>query len=104
MGSIRFSEAVAAVAAHIGVCTESWSAAEPLGQLENIDSLARILSSLRHELINQLGAQASREELGGSPGFALAQRLRIDRGEAGRRICEAADLAAREHAERDWTR
>ncbi|OQZ87686.1 hypothetical protein BST11_26800, partial [Mycobacterium alsense] len=49
----------------------------------------------QHGLINQLDAQAGQAELGGSLRTALADRLRITRGEAGRRIEEAADLGER---------
>ncbi|EUA10808.1 hypothetical protein I546_3620 [Mycobacterium kansasii 732] len=46
----------------------------------------------QHALINQLGAQAGEEELGGKLRSALAGRLHITKAEAGRRIDEAADL------------
>jgi hypothetical protein len=46
-------------------------------------------------LINQLDAQASPEELGGTLRSALADRLRITKAEAGRRVEEAADLGER---------
>jgi hypothetical protein len=46
-------------------------------------------------LINQLGAQAGPEELGGTLRSALADRLRITKAEAGRRVEEAADLGER---------
>ena len=46
-------------------------------------------------MINQLGAQAGEEELGGTLRCALADRLRITKAEAGRRIAEAEDLGER---------
>ncbi|ORB83219.1 hypothetical protein B1987_04500, partial [Mycobacterium kansasii] len=46
-------------------------------------------------LINQLGAQAGEEELGAKLRSALADRLRITKSEASRRIDEAADLGQR---------
>ncbi|OBI87458.1 HNH endonuclease signature motif containing protein, partial [Mycobacterium asiaticum] len=49
----------------------------------------------QHGLINELGAQASKEELGGTLTCALADRLRITKAEAARRIGEAEDLGAR---------
>ena len=49
----------------------------------------------QHALINQLGAQAGEEELGGKLHSALADRLRITKAEAGRRIAEAEDLGQR---------
>jgi hypothetical protein len=48
-----------------------------------------------HALINQLTREASETELGGRLNHALADRLRITRVEASRRIGEAADLGER---------
>jgi hypothetical protein len=63
--------------------------------LERIETVARMLPALAHELINQLGAQATRTELGGTLACALCEWLHIDRGEAARRIHQAADLGPR---------
>ena len=65
---------------------------ERLRALERLERLGRRLRTPQHALINQLGAQASEEELGGKLRSALADRLRITKAEAGRRIDEAADL------------
>ncbi len=46
-------------------------------------------------MINQVGEQADETELGGKLPSALANRLRITRAEASRRIGEAADLGER---------
>ena len=54
-----------------------------------------MLSAVEHPLINQLAAHADPTELGGKLGPALANRLRISRAEASRRIHEAADLGPR---------
>ncbi|WP_156803114.1 DUF222 domain-containing protein, partial [Mycobacterium gordonae] len=51
--------------------------------------------SVRHALINQLATQATEEELGGTLPAALADRLRITKVEANRRIAEAEDLGER---------
>ncbi len=51
--------------------------------------------AIEHALINQLAAQADATELGGKLAPALANRLRISRAEASRRIHEAADLGER---------
>ena len=62
------------------------------------ESLQRIVGKLRvpgHGLVNQLAARATPEELGGSLGQALADRLRITKPEADRCIAEAADLGPR---------
>lgn len=68
---------------------------ERLRALERLERVARRLRAPQHTLINQLGAQASEEELGGKLRSALADRLRITKAEAGRRIGEAADLGQR---------
>jgi Domain of unknown function (DUF222) len=51
--------------------------------------------AVEHPLINQVGAQADATELGGKLPSALADRLRITRAEASRRVGEAADLGER---------
>ncbi|KLO37573.1 hypothetical protein ABW17_21650 [Mycobacterium nebraskense] len=68
---------------------------ERLRALERVERVARRLRTPQHALINQLGTQASAEELGGSLRLGLADRLRITKTEAGRRIDEARDLGER---------
>lgn len=68
---------------------------ERLRVLERLEHLVRRLRTPQHTLINQLDLQASEEELGGKLRSALADRLRITKAEAGRRIDEAADLGER---------
>jgi Domain of unknown function (DUF222) len=68
---------------------------ERLRALERLEQVARRLRTPQHTLINQLDAQACGEELGGTLHVALADRLRITKAEAGRRIAEAADLGQR---------
>ncbi len=68
---------------------------ERLRALERLERAARRLRAPGHALINQLGEQAGEEELGGTLRSALANRLRITKAEAGRRIGEAADLGPR---------
>jgi len=68
---------------------------ECLAMLERLERETRRLPVPGHALINQLSRQASESELGGKLGHALANRLRITRGEAGRRIREAEDLGPR---------
>ncbi len=68
---------------------------ERLRALERLEGTARRLRAPEHALINQLDAQAGDEELGGTLRSALADRLRITKAEAGRRIDEAADLGER---------
>ncbi|WP_156746048.1 DUF222 domain-containing protein, partial [Mycobacterium sp. 1423905.2] len=74
---------------------EALTTPERLRLLERLERVARRLPAARHGLINQLAAQASEEELGGRLPAALASRLRITRGEASRRIGEAAELGER---------
>jgi hypothetical protein len=65
---------------------------ERLRALERLERVARRLRAPQHTLINQLGAQAGDEELGGTLRAVLADRLRLTKPEAGRRIHDAADL------------
>jgi hypothetical protein len=51
--------------------------------------------AVEHALINQLAEQADPAELGGALAAALANRLRISRADASRRIHDAADLGER---------
>jgi Domain of unknown function (DUF222) len=68
---------------------------ERLRALERLERGARRMRTPEHALINQLDAQAGEEELGGRLRSALADRLRITKAEAGRRIAEAGDLGER---------
>ena len=65
---------------------------ERLRILERLETVARRLPVPGHALLNQLAEQATPEELGGKLSHAVAERLRITRAEAARRIAEAADL------------
>jgi hypothetical protein len=69
---------------------------ERLRALERLERVARRLRAPGHTLINQLGALSTEEELGGKLRSALADRLRITKAEAGRRIDEAEDLGERQ--------
>jgi Domain of unknown function (DUF222) len=68
---------------------------ERLRALERLEREARRLRAPQHALINQLGAQAGEAELGGTLRCALADRLRITKAEASRRIADAEDLGPR---------
>ncbi len=68
---------------------------ERLRSLERLECLVRRLPAVGHALINQLDAQASEEELGGTLCCALANRLRITKPDAALRIADAADLGPR---------
>jgi hypothetical protein len=68
---------------------------ERLRVLERWEQLRRWHPAVEHPLINQLAAQADATELGGKLPAVLANRLRISRVEASRRIHEAADLGER---------
>jgi uncharacterized protein DUF222 len=68
---------------------------ERLALLQLCETLRRQLPAVEHPLINQLGRQADATELGGKLPAALANRLLISRGEACRRIQEAAELGER---------
>jgi hypothetical protein len=97
MSSIAFKEAAAVFDALTELGdrpAELLSTSEQQQWLELVERLGRILPALGHDHINQL-AGAPPEELGGSLRVVLADRLRIRRGEAARRIAEAADLGPR---------
>ena len=68
---------------------------ECLSMLERLERETRRLPVPGHALINQVSRHAGEVELGGKLGHALANRLRISRGVASRRIHEAADLGER---------
>ena len=68
---------------------------ERLRVLERWERMRRWQPAVEYPLINQLSEQADPTELGGKLPSALANRLRISRGEASRRIHEAADLGQR---------
>ncbi|BBZ39274.1 hypothetical protein MCNS_23370 [Mycobacterium conspicuum] len=68
---------------------------ERLRILQRLERGARRQRTPQHALINQLDAQAGPEELGGTLCGALADRLRITKPEASRRIAEAEDLGPR---------
>jgi hypothetical protein len=68
---------------------------ERLALLQRCEKLRRRLPAIEHPLINQVGEQADATELGGTLPSTLANRLLITRGEASRRIHEAADLGER---------
>jgi hypothetical protein len=101
MGSDRdeVAEAFDALdAAMSGVCALSFDALttpERLNFLERLEVVARQVPVPGHTLINQLVEQAGEEELGNRLSRALADRLRITRGEAARRVAEAGDLGER---------
>jgi hypothetical protein len=63
--------------------------------LQRFEGFRRQQPAVEHALINQLAAQADTTALGGKLAPALANRLRISRAEASRRIHEAADLGER---------
>jgi Domain of unknown function (DUF222) len=64
--------------------------------LERLEHEMRRLPVAAHELINQVDHQATPAEIGGRFAHVLADRLRITRGKANRRIHEAGDLDSRQ--------
>jgi Domain of unknown function (DUF222) len=79
-----------------GLRFDALTTPERLRVLERLETAGRRLPVPGHALINQLRQQASEAELGGKLSHALANRLRISRGEAARRIREADDLGPRQ--------
>ncbi len=74
---------------------DAFTTPERLCALERLERVARRLRAPQHALINQLDEQAGDEELGGALRSALADRLRITKPEASRRIADAQDLGPR---------
>ena len=68
---------------------------ERLALLERLEVQRRRQPAAEHELVNQLRAQGTPAELGGRLAHALADRLRISRAEARRRIAAAEQLGSR---------
>ena len=68
---------------------------ERFALLEHCEWIRRCLPAVEHPLVSQLAAQSDATEVGGKLAPALADRLRITRAEASRRIHEAEDLSER---------
>jgi hypothetical protein len=90
-----YAALTAAVTRILGHSYDALSTPERLNLLEHLETESRRLPAAGHALINQIGEQSTAEELGGKLPAVLAERLRITRAEAGRRISEAADLGPR---------
>ncbi|BBY34802.1 hypothetical protein BST33_18530 [Mycolicibacter minnesotensis] len=73
---------------------DSLTPRECLALLRRCEKLRRRLPAVEHPLVNRLAA-TDPGELGGKPRWVLADELHIARGEAGRRIAEAAELGDR---------
>ena len=67
---------------------------ECLALLRRCETLRRRLPALEHPLVNQIAA-ADPVAIGGKARWVLADELHLTRGEAGRRITDAAELGAR---------
>lgn len=85
-------EAISRVQEH---CYDGLTTPERLGRLADLEREVRRLRTPEYQLINQLAEQADPAELCGRLTWALADRLRISRAEAGRRVAEAAALGPR---------
>lgn len=85
-------EVVSRIAGH---SYEALTTPERFTYLELLERETRRLPVASHELINQIDNQATPAELGGRFAHVLADRLRIGRGEANRRITDARALGTR---------
>ncbi|OBI11239.1 hypothetical protein A5712_09675 [Mycobacterium sp. E2327] len=74
---------------------EALTTREHLALLERFEKMRRRIPSLEHPIINAVARQATAEELGGKLSHAIAEATLISRGEAARRISEAAELGPR---------
>lgn len=90
-----FASLATALSRVLGLTFDALTTPERLALLEHCETARRQLPSVEHTLINQIGEQSTEEELGGKLGLTLADRLRITRSEAKRRVAEAADLGQR---------
>ena len=89
----RFDAAQAELAA---VSFEALSAPQALAVKDRLETVARRQGAVDHRLTAQLVAQSSPTELGGTSWpDVLSNRLRISRGQARRRVDDAADLGPR---------
>jgi Domain of unknown function (DUF222) len=79
----------------LDLCFDALTTPERLALLQCSETFRRQLPAIEHPLINQISEQADDTELGGALPGALANRLRISRAEASRRVGEAADLGPR---------
>lgn len=91
----RFDALAAGLDAVLDLDFSTLTGPEHLAVLERVERIRRRLPAVEHPVINQLAAEADPVELGGKLCWALADRLRISRGEARRRISDAADLGLR---------
>lgn len=85
----------AAVNELLALSFDTMNTTQRLDVLRRIETVARRLPVPGHDLINQLGREASTIELGGSLRTALTEQLHIRRADARRRIAEAEDLGRR---------
>ncbi|MGC2378811.1 MAG: HNH endonuclease signature motif containing protein, partial [Mycobacterium sp.] len=92
----RFDAFHDAVSGLLELSFDALTTPDCLALLTRLETESRRLPVPGHALINQLAHQASETELGGKLSLALANRLRISRGEAARRIHEAEDLGPRQ--------
>jgi hypothetical protein len=90
-----FATLHATVSRILGHSYEALTTPERLHLLEALEAERRRLPVAEHQLINQTGEQSSTEELDGTLSHVVAERLRIPRAEASRRVAEAAELGPR---------
>ncbi|MDI3313489.1 MAG: HNH endonuclease signature motif containing protein [Mycobacterium sp.] len=79
----------------LGLSCDALTTPECLAMLQRCEIVRRLLPVIEHPLIHKVAEQADPTDLGGTLPFALAERLRITRAEASRRVTEAADLGPR---------
>ncbi|HEX5253751.1 MAG TPA: DUF222 domain-containing protein, partial [Mycobacterium sp.] len=78
-----------------GLSFDALTTRERLAMLERCEKLRRRIPAVEHPLINSLARDATPQELSGKLSHAIAESTLISRGEAARRIREAADLGPR---------
>jgi Domain of unknown function (DUF222) len=74
---------------------DAYTTPEQFNFLDRLERLARRWPTVGHRLLNLIGEQATPAEIGGRLSHVLADRLRITRAEAARRIADAQVLGPR---------
>jgi hypothetical protein len=95
-----FATLRATVSRILGHSYEALTTPERLNLQELLETEKRRLPVVEHQLINQTAEQSNAQELGGKLSHVLADRLRITRADASRRVAEAAELGPAPRAER----
>lgn len=97
----QIAEALGSLESHSDrLCELTFEAPDTAGLLGIIEGVHRVVRKLRvpgHAVINQLTTDATNEELGGTLGQALADRLRISKADGDRLMPKSPTWARAAH-------